>query len=89
MKKKIKKFKKRSGSLIPFSFKRDMPFKVKRIFFINGKKNFIRGQHAHKRCSQYLFSLLGKIEVKIINKKGQKKNYSKSQKKLWIFNKTT
>ena len=50
-----------------------MPFKVKRIFFINGKKNFIRGQHAHKRCSQYLFSLLGKIEVKIINKKGQKK----------------
>lgn len=72
MKKKIKKFKKKSGTLIPFSFKKDFPIKSKRIFFISGKKNFVRGDHAHKKCSQYLFPILGKFKITSISKTGKK-----------------
>ena len=59
----FKSFKKKSGTLIPFSLKKDIPFKVKRIFLIYGKKNFIRGNHAHKKCSQFILPIHGKIEI--------------------------
>ena len=37
MKKKFKSFRKKSGTLIPFSLKKSFPIKPKRIFFVNGK----------------------------------------------------
>tara|TARA_E500000331_G_C17189094_1_gene684036 strand:+ start:500 stop:889 length:390 start_codon:yes stop_codon:yes gene_type:complete len=67
MKKKFKSFRKRSGTLIPFSLKKSFPIKPKRIFFVNGKKNFIRGNHAHKKCSQFLFPLSGKTMIQLEN----------------------
>ena len=70
---KIRNFKKKSGSLIPFSMKKSLPFKIKRIFIIKGKKNFIRGDHAHKKCSQFLYPLVGKIKIYCITKKTSKK----------------
>ena len=66
---KIKNFKKKSGSLIPFSMEKSLPFKIKRIFIIKGKKNFTRGDHAHKKCSQFLYPLVGKIKIYCITKK--------------------
>ena len=36
---KFKTFNSDTGYLIPFSLKKDIPFTVKRIFIINGKKN--------------------------------------------------
>ena len=70
---KFKSYEKKSVTLIPFSFKKNFPIKVKRIFVINGKKNFTRGDHAHKKCSQFLFPVLGKIKIDCISKKGKKK----------------
>ena len=67
-KKKFKVFKKKSGILTPFSLKKDFPIRVKRIFMINGKKNFVRGDHAHKKCSQFLFPVLGKVKVEYFSK---------------------
>ena len=69
----FKKFKKRSGSLVPISLKKDIPFKTKRIFLIYGNKNFIRGNHAHKKCSQFLVPILGKIELTLTTKSLNKK----------------
>jgi len=79
---KFKKFTNKSGSLIPFSLSKNVPFKTKRIFLIDGKKNFTRGNHAHKKCKQYLVPILGKFEVwyesklksslKILNSKDKK-----------------
>ncbi len=66
---KFKVFKKKSGTLVPFSLKKNFPINVRRIFIINGKKNFIRGDHAHKKCSQFLFPILGKIRVDYVSKK--------------------
>jgi len=86
MKDKIKSFQKKSGTLIPISFKKNIPFKVKRIFFILGEKNFIRGDHAHKKCSQFLIPILGKINVSIENKNGIiKKNLDHKKKEGYLL----
>ena len=51
------------------------------IFFILGKKNFIRGDHAHKKCSQFLFPILGKIHISSENKSGKKNKVLNHKKK--------
>ena len=68
----FKKFIKRSGKLLPITFNNKFPIKVKRIFFIYGKKNHIRGDHAHKKCSQVFFPIIGKIKISMKYKKTEK-----------------
>tara|TARA_B100001057_G_C22807022_1_gene933885 strand:+ start:1304 stop:1702 length:399 start_codon:yes stop_codon:yes gene_type:complete len=67
---KFKIFKNNTGSLVPFSLKNFVPFKVKRIFIIYGKKNSLRADHAHLKCSQFLVPIFGKVLVSFENKKG-------------------
>jgi len=79
---KITAFKKKSGTLIPFSFKKDFPINIKRIFIISGNKNFTRGDHAHKKCSQFLFPIMGRIKVECTAAKYKKNltlDYSKKE----------
>ena len=86
----FKKFTKKSGTLIPFSLNKDIPFKPKRIFLIYGKKNFIRGDHAHHKCKQFLIPIFGKMEVEYENKFQKVKrviNY-KNKKGLLLNSKT-
>ena len=68
IKKRHKIYKKKSGSLIPISLRKDIPFKTKRVFMIYGKKKFIRGDHAHHKCSQYLVPIYGSMIVEHENK---------------------
>ena len=79
---KIKKpnyFKEKNGSLTSLSLKKNFPIKCKRIFFLYTKKNDIRGKHAHKKCSQYIFPLIGTMQLKLISKKGVKKKILKQK----------
>ena len=51
-------------------------FSIKRTFFINFfKNNVTRGKHAHKRCSQFIICISGKIKIKTIDSKLNKKNF--------------
>ena len=68
----FKKFKNISGELLPITFDKKFPIKVKRIFFIYGKKKYKRGDHAHKKCSQVFYPLFGKIQIVIKSKKIKK-----------------
>ncbi len=68
-----KKFKNISGVLLPITFDKKFPIKVKRIFFIYGKKKYKRGDHAHKKCSQVFYPLFGKFQISIESKKFKKK----------------
>ena len=87
---KFKKFTKKSGSLIPFSLAKDVPFKTKRIFLIYGKKNFIRGDHAHYKCKQFLTPIFGKMKVEYENKSGKfVKNLDYKDKKGLLLNTKT
>lgn len=44
-----------------------------RIFFLKALKNCFRGNHAHKKCSQFLFSINGNIEIYVDNGKKETK----------------
>ena len=68
----IRKFTKRSGELLPITFNNKFPIKVKRIFIIFGKKNYIRGDHAHKKCSQVFIPIMGKIRINMKYKNAEK-----------------
>ena len=70
---KIKSFKKNSGLLIPLNFNRNFPISVKRIFFIYGKLNMYRGDHAHKKCVQAFFSVKGSFFIECIFFNGKKR----------------
>ena len=78
----FKQYKKISGTLVPFSLSKDIPFKTKRIFIIYGNKNFVRGNHAHYKCTQFLVPIYGSMDVEYENniiKSKKKINYKKKQ----------
>ena len=68
----FKKFTKKSGKLLPITFNKKFPIKVKRIFFIYGKKKYKRGNHAHKKCSQVFIPIMGKIKISMKYKQTKK-----------------
>ena len=39
----------------------------KRLFFIDVKEAKYRGDHAHYKCTQYMFSIKGNIELQVTN----------------------
>lgn len=61
---KIPKFKSEDGMLSIIEGNNILPFNIKRVFFVNAKKNIIRGNHAHKKCTQFFLCLNKTIEVK-------------------------
>lgn len=76
---KFKKYTNYTGTLLPMTFDKKFPMKVKRIFFIYGKKKFIRGDHAHKKCHQFMYPVFGSFEI-TLNAKNKKKKYSINHK---------
>ena len=72
---KLKSFTKKSGKLVPLNFNSKFPILVKRIFYIYGKKNSYRGDHAHKKCKQLFIPISGKVEI-IIKKDNKEKLFS-------------
>ena len=72
---KLKSFTKKSGKLVPLNFNSKFPIPVKRIFYIYGKKNSYRGDHAHKKCKQLFIPISGKVEL-IIKKDNKEDLFS-------------
>ncbi len=63
----------RSGSLTSLENSKDIPFDVKRIFYlydIPGGEN--RGGHAHKECHQMLVAASGAFDVKVSDGKNER-----------------
>ena len=65
---KLKKFVSNNGTLIPIYLNKLKKFEIKRFFILHGKKNSIRGDHAHKRCTQIFIPLSGKIKLEVLKK---------------------
>ena len=79
---KLRSFKKKSGKLIPINFDKTFPIQVKRFFYIYGKKNQYRGNHAHKKCTQIFIPIFGKIKLSLVSK-NKKKYYDLNYKKIY------
>jgi hypothetical protein len=66
--------------------KLDRKFKIKRIFFLNAERKILRGDHAHKKCTQAFFSVRGNFYIECIYQNGNKKKINiKPGKKLEII----
>ena len=53
------------GKLAPIEFHKDVPFEVKRMFYVFGVHNQNdRGKHSHYKTKQLLISIAGKIIVR-------------------------
>ena len=79
---KIKKIRNYNGTLIPLYLKKIKSFKLKRFFIVNGKKNSLRGKHAHKQCTQIIYQINGETEIEILNKNKYKYFLKSSQSKM-------
>ena len=57
-------FKEDNGELSVFEQNPEaIPFQIKRIFNVRADKGSVRGQHAHRLCSQMLICSNGSVEV--------------------------
>lgn len=56
------------GQLVAIESGKDIPFEIKRVFYIYGtEKNIPRGQHAHYKTKQYLVAVSGSCRVTLDN----------------------
>lgn len=50
------------GNLLPIDLPEDLPFVPQRVFFVYGvPSKEVRGEHAHRRCEQFLVCLTGRV----------------------------
>ena len=74
------------GNLVPIESNYDVPFPIKRVFYVYGVKDQNdRGKHAHYKTKQVLICVHGKVEVLVDDGKKQQKYLLESpQQVLYI-----
>ena len=64
------------GNLVVLEGNSDVPFDIKRVFYIFGtQKNVIRGQHANRKTEFVLVNLAGTSSVRVIDCLGNAKEF--------------
>jgi dTDP-4-dehydrorhamnose 3,5-epimerase-like enzyme len=83
---KLKSIIDRRGVLVQVQNISDIPFAIKRIFYIyDVPKNKKRGSHAHKKQSQFLICIKGELKINIkIYKKNKVFNLCNPNEGLYI-----
>ena len=60
----LPKIQNRSGNITPVHNDEEIPFEIKRVFYLYDIPGGIdRGAHAHKECHQFLIAVSGSFEV--------------------------
>ena len=86
--KRVKEIRSLGGSLSYFEFQKEIPFEIRRIYYIyNFFFFFRRGFHAHKNLKQIMFCPHGKIEVEFNNGKEKEKYLLDSPTKILVVEK--
>lgn len=52
-----------NGAVYVYECGQGVPFRVERVFNVMARKGDIRGDHAHKKCSQLMVCVVGTIRV--------------------------
>ena len=60
---RIPSYKKSDGMLSIVESSKQLPFKIKRVFFVKDNKNIQRGNHAHRKCTQFFLCLNNEINL--------------------------
>lgn len=65
---KFNKFTDKYGELIPIESKIDIPFEIKRVYYISNVEDAVsRGFHSHRKLHQILIAVKGRVKIKIKN----------------------
>ncbi|MDC7290721.1 FdtA/QdtA family cupin domain-containing protein [Blautia schinkii] len=66
---------------------KDVPFEIKRIFFIYGKGNvgITRGKHANRKSEFVLFNIFGRSKVKVIDEDMSETVYELNEPKDAVY----
>lgn len=73
------------GKLVIVEGEKDVPFDIKRIFYIYGtQRDVIRGQHANRESEFYLINVAGTSKVKVYDGK-EEKVYNLDKPNLGIY----
>lgn len=74
------------GYLVVVEGKQDVPFDIKRIFYIYGSdKSVIRGQHANRRTEFVLINVAGTSKVKVKDGKGNEVVFSLNRPHTGVY----
>lgn len=64
----------------------DIPFEIKRVFYIYGSDSeVVRGQHANRRTEFVLINVAGTSKVKVIGQKGEEAIYVLNRPHIGIY----
>ena len=82
----LKSVEDKRGALVPIEGGKEIPFEIKRIFYIYGvQKGTERGHHAHKVCNQIFICLKGQVRVSCDDGKKKKSFLLDSPKKALLI----
>ena len=74
------------GHLVIVEGEKDIPFDIKRIFYIYGSdKNVVRGQHANRKSEFVLINVSGTSKVKVKDGKGNEAYFSLNRPHTGIY----
>ena len=74
------------GHLVIVEGMKDIPFEIKRVFYIYGSdKNVVRGQHANRRTEFVLINVAGTSKVKVKDGKGNEKEFFLDHAHIGVF----
>lgn len=74
------------GHLVIVEGAQDIPFEIKRIFYIYGSDpDVVRGQHANRESEFVLINVAGKSKVKVRDGKGNEAVYSLNRPHTGIY----
>jgi dTDP-4-dehydrorhamnose 3,5-epimerase-like enzyme len=74
------------GHLVIVEGKRDIPFEIKRVFYIYGSdKNVVRGQHANRKTEFVLINVSGTSKVKVKDGRGNEAIYCLNRPHTGIY----
>lgn len=69
---KLKDIGDKYGHLTPIEARYDIPFEIKRIYYISGVgKEITRGFHAHRKLHQVLICVSGQVSIRVKNPKDE------------------
>ena len=74
------------GHMVVVEGMKDIPFEIKRIFYIYGSdKDVVRGQHANRRSKFVLINVAGSSKVKVLDGKGNEAIYSLNRPHTGVY----
>lgn len=74
------------GHMVVVEGIKDIPFEIKRIFYIYGSSNdVVRGQHANRRSKFLLINVTGSSKVKVMDGKGNEAIYTLNRPHTGVY----